>query len=126
MKSSTGRCRSRIAASATSSAPPVSTAGAEGAKAHSVIRRADGGEEVIPSKAATTLRKGDRLVIETAGGGGYGDPGGRPAEHVRADVQNGKVSDDAARTVYGQARDSGAKNTALSKIYLDREHLARS
>ncbi len=44
------------------------------------------------------------LVIETAGGGGYGDPRGRSAEHVREDVRNGKVGEDAARSVYGQAR----------------------
>ena len=78
--------------------------GSEGAKAHSVIRRADGSEEVIPSKAATTLHKGDRLVVETAGGGGYGDPRGRAAEQVREDVRNGKVSEEAARTAYGQAK----------------------
>ena len=78
--------------------------GSEGAKAHSVIKRANGDEEVIPSKAATTLNKGDRLVIETAGGGGYGDPRGRSAEQVREDVRNGKVGEDAARSVYGQAR----------------------
>jgi N-methylhydantoinase B len=78
--------------------------GSEGAKAYSVIRHAGGGEDVIPSKMVTTLRKGDRLVIETAGGGGYGDPHGRPAEHVREDVRNGKVSEEAARSVYGQAR----------------------
>jgi len=78
--------------------------GSEGAKAHSVIRRADGSEEVIPSKAATTLHKGDRLVVETAGGGGYGDPRGRAAEQVREDVRNGKVSEEATRTAYGQAK----------------------
>jgi N-methylhydantoinase B len=78
--------------------------GSEGAKAHSVIRRAGGREEVIPSKAATTLHKGDRLIIETAGGGGYGDPHGRSAEQVREDVRNGKVGEVAARSVYGQAR----------------------
>jgi len=78
--------------------------GAEGAKAHSVIRRAGGAEEVIPSKAATTLHKGDRLIIETAGGGGYGDPHARKAEQVRDDVRNGKVSKEAARTAYGQIK----------------------
>jgi N-methylhydantoinase B/oxoprolinase/acetone carboxylase alpha subunit len=75
--------------------------GHEGARAHSVIRRADGGEEVIPSKVVTTLRKGDRLVVETAGGGGYGDPLERSAGQVREDVRNGKVSEEAARTAYG-------------------------
>ena len=71
-----------------------------------VIRRAGGGgEEVIPSKTVTTLRKGDRLVIETAGGGGYGDPRGRTAEQVGEDVRNGKVSEEAARAAYGQAKE---------------------
>jgi N-methylhydantoinase B/oxoprolinase/acetone carboxylase alpha subunit len=65
------------------------------------VRRAGSDEEVIiPSKATTTLHKGDRLVIETEGGGGYGDPRGRSGEHVR----NGKVGADAARSVYGQGR----------------------
>jgi N-methylhydantoinase B len=75
--------------------------GSEGARAHSVIRRAGGGEEVIPSKTVTTLHKGDRLVIETAGGGGYGDPHARTAEQVRDDVRNGKISEEAARAAYG-------------------------
>ena len=76
--------------------------GSEGARAHSVIRRAGGGEEVIPSKVVTTLHKGDRLLIETAGGGGYGDPHGRNPEQVREDVRNGKVSARAARAAYGR------------------------
>ena len=85
-----------------STAPGLCGGGA-GAKARSVIRRADGSEEIIPSKIVTTLRKGDRLTIETAGGGGYGDPKRRPLERVREDVHNGKVSLEAARTVYGRA-----------------------
>ena len=96
---------SPIAASATSSAPPGLDGGSDGAKAHSVIRRAGGGEEVIPSKIVTTLRKGDRVVVETAGGGGYGDPHARSGEQVREDVRNGKISEGAARAAYGQALD---------------------
>jgi N-methylhydantoinase B len=79
--------------------------GSEGAKAYSVIRRAGGAEEVIPSKVVTTLRKGDRLVVETAGGGGYGDPHARAAGQVREDVRNGKISEGAARAAYGQPLD---------------------
>jgi N-methylhydantoinase B len=74
--------------------------GHSGASARSVIRRADGSEEVIPSKITTTLGKGDRLLVETAGGGGYGDPRRRPAEPVAADTRNGKVSTEAAEAIY--------------------------
>ena len=66
--------------------------GGEGARAHSMIHRADGSEEVIPSKIVTTLRPGDRLVVETAGGGGYGDPARRAPERRAADIADGKVS----------------------------------
>src|SRR3984957_4636505 len=66
--------------------------GQEGARARSVIHRADGNEEVIPSKIATTLHPGDRLTVETAGGGGYGDPRQRRPERLAADIADGKVS----------------------------------
>jgi N-methylhydantoinase B/oxoprolinase/acetone carboxylase alpha subunit len=75
--------------------------GAPGAVARSVILRAGGGEEEIPSKIRTTLRPGDRLVVETAGGGGMGAPGKRDRALVAEDVGNGKVSAEAARALYG-------------------------
>jgi N-methylhydantoinase B len=65
--------------------------GGEGAPARSVIRRVDGNEEVILSKIVTVLRPGDRVTVETAGGGGYGDPARRAAVETAADVANGKV-----------------------------------
>lgn len=87
------------------SAPAGLDNGGSGAMARSVIRRADGTEEVIASKVLTVLHKGDRVTVETAGGGGYGDPGKRDRALVQADVDNGKVSMQAAREVYG-LRDS--------------------
>lgn len=74
--------------------------GKAGASAHSVIRRSDGSEEVIPSKALTVLNKGDRVIVETPGGGGYGIPANRKT--VQEDIANGKVSVEAAREQYGQ------------------------
>ena len=65
--------------------------GGAGAMARSVIRRADGTEEVIPSKIVTRLNAGDRLTVETAGGGGYGDPQQRPPERRAEDAANGKI-----------------------------------
>ena len=65
--------------------------GGAGGLAFAEITRADGGREVIASKIVTTLRKGDRLVIATAGGGGWGAPEGRDAARVEADLRDGKV-----------------------------------
>jgi N-methylhydantoinase B len=39
----------------------------------------------------TTLRRGDRVLVETAGGGGYGDPAARQAAARAEDAANGKV-----------------------------------
>ena len=79
------------------SAPKGLAGGGGGAMARSIIRRAGGGEEVIPSKIVTVLKPGDRVIVETAGGGGYGAPEGRAPERLREDVENGKISE-AARS----------------------------
>jgi N-methylhydantoinase B len=80
-----------------------SQGGADGACSVSRIVRGDGSEEVVRSKLLTTVKAGDRLIVETAGGGGYGDPRERAREAVIGDVRNGKVSEVAAREVYGWA-----------------------
>ena len=69
--------------------------GGPGAHAHSVIRRATGAEEVIPSKTLVRLQPGDRVEVNTAGGGGYGDPAARAADRLAADIAGGKVSESA-------------------------------
>jgi N-methylhydantoinase B len=77
-------------------APKGRAGGQDGATARTIIKRADGRQETVPSKLVTTLRAGDRVVLETAGGGGYGKPSGRDPELVRLDVADGKISDRAA------------------------------
>lgn len=47
------------------------------------------------------LKKGDILQLQQSGGAGYGSPGARSRTLVREDVDNGYVSADAARRVYG-------------------------
>jgi N-methylhydantoinase B len=55
-----------------------------------------------PSKFANVvLREGDAVVIESAGGGGYGPARERERELVLADVEAGLVSPLAARERYG-------------------------
>ena len=41
------------------------------------------------------------MVIETAGGGGYGPSGARDSQALDQDLRDGKVSEAAARDSYG-------------------------
>jgi len=66
--------------------------GEDGASAQGVIRRANGTQEVIPSKIVTRLGRGDRVVVQTAGGGGYGDPSRRDGERTKLDIADGKTA----------------------------------
>ena len=77
------------------------TGGESGAMARSVIVRADGRSEVISSKLVTQLDAGDRLIVETAGGGGFGPPAERGRGALEADIADGKVGGEAARGRYG-------------------------
>ena len=47
------------------------------------------------------LKKGSRVVCETGGGGGYGNPLSRDPDRVRSDILRGFVSTNAARETYG-------------------------
>ena len=77
-------------------APKGRAGGQDGATARTIINRADGRQETVPSKLVTTLRAGDRVVLETAGGGGYGEPARREPALVELDVADGKISERAA------------------------------
>jgi N-methylhydantoinase B len=77
-------------------APRGRAGGGDGAMARTVIHRTAGGEELVPSKLVTSLAAGDRVVFETAGGGGYGDPARRDREVVRRDLLDGKISPEGA------------------------------
>ena len=47
------------------------------------------------------VTEGDRIQLDSAGGGGFGDPLERPRELVAEDVRQGIVSLEAARELYG-------------------------
>ena len=55
----------------------------------------------LRGKGTQTIKAGERLVIHTPGGGGFGDPRERNREQIRADLDSGLISRDAARSVYG-------------------------
>ncbi len=78
-----------ILAERTRVAPWGLAGGGPGGLARHFVRRADGTEEVLPSKHTTHLRRGDVLVIQTPGGAGYGDPAERDPEAVDRDRERG-------------------------------------
>jgi N-methylhydantoinase B len=53
-------------------APWGAAGGGDGGKGRNALVRAGGEEEALPAKTTVRLRRGDRLVVETPGGGGYG------------------------------------------------------
>lgn len=74
--------------------------GGHGASASARIVRASTEVEEIASKCVTTLLRGDRVIVETPGGGGYGEPTSRDPEAVARDLADGKISAQAARDIY--------------------------
>jgi N-methylhydantoinase B len=76
--------------------------GLHGGCSRKLLVRVDGSEEPLPGKVDfVRVTPGDRLVYETAGAGGWGDPLQRPAERVLADVERGFVGVAAAERDYG-------------------------
>ena len=47
--------------------------GGDGAPGKACVQRHDGSEEPLPGKFNLRLRKGERIRIESPGGGGFGD-----------------------------------------------------
>ena len=72
------------------------------------------------------VRRDDVVIMESAGGGGYGDPLGRDPEAVRADVLAGFVSAERAREGYGVVLDEGDRiDTAATTTLRERRKRAR-
>jgi N-methylhydantoinase B len=85
--------------------PPFGVCGGEaGARNRFWVRR--DGEPIAPSPlpgkvGGFPLRPGDLLLMESSGGGGFGDPLERDPALVVADVAEGYVTREAAETAYG-------------------------
>ncbi len=84
-------------------APQGHFGGQAGAHFLCSVTHPDGSTELLPPKGATAVvRQGDRVVVQPAGSGGYGDPRQRPAEDVMADLANGYISEASVRNQYGR------------------------
>jgi N-methylhydantoinase B len=88
--------------------PPSGCAGGRAGGPSSLVLEGTGErEETVADLAADVRLDGGMAVrIGGSGGGGFGDPRGRPPEEVRDDVLDGYVSVDAARELYAVALDA--------------------
>ena len=72
---------------------PYGLAGGRPAAVGQLVLIRDGQESNLPPKADNVpLRRGDRVRLETSGGGGFGEPAGRAAVDVERDLALGYVS----------------------------------
>ncbi len=103
--------RASIQADRTRTAPWGVFGGGPASRTRYSVIRPDGTQEVIggigfdgsyqSAKKAFNLKHGEILRIESAGGGGYGDPKERDRERVLDDVRKGCVTERAAKELYG-------------------------
>ena len=89
--------------------PPGLFGGLPGATARYVLDPGSDRERVLPSKTQyIDLEAGTLVHLQSAGGGGYGDPRERDPALVAEDLRNGYVTEAGAETAYGyRARDEG-------------------
>jgi N-methylhydantoinase B len=77
----------------------------------------------MPGKFATTLRRGDVILHEQPGGGGYGDPLERDPTRVAADVRDEKITRDYARREHGVVLDPATHEVDAAATWALRERL---
>lgn len=63
--------------------------------------RVSGRADDIPGKCELRVDAGERLIFETPGGGGFGDPAQRDRAAIQSDVKCGVVTPKAAHALYG-------------------------
>jgi N-methylhydantoinase B len=66
-----------------------------------LVRAATGERKSVAKEKGLTLEAGDKLSIETAGGGGYGPPSGRDLTAIQHDLDAGYISAERAQRDYG-------------------------
>jgi N-methylhydantoinase B len=67
-------CQVTLLADRRSRGPYGLCGGDNGAAGRTVVLRNDGSQEELPSKTSTRLRSGEKVRVETPGGGGWGRP----------------------------------------------------
>jgi N-methylhydantoinase B len=88
--------------------------GRAGATGKVVLNPGTRGERALPKIDLLALEPGDVLSVCTPGGGGHGDPLGRPIGEVLADIEAGLVTAAHARDAYGVVMANGAIDEAAT------------
>jgi N-methylhydantoinase B len=88
------------------------------------------GQEIEPSPlpgkvSGFPVRAGDLVLLQSSGGGGYGDPLDRDPEAVARDVRDGVVSAEKAERVYGVILDRGSPDGEATRRQRDLLRAAR-
>lgn len=98
--------------------PPFGVNGGKSAALNRFIYQSDAGDCTPPLVSKVTdvrIKRGQRVRLETPGGGGFGDPMTRDPARVARDFQFGYVSGEAARQDYGVAlRDDGSVDVSAT------------
>jgi N-methylhydantoinase B len=86
---------------------PWGLLGGKHAKGSELWLVSPGGEKKqLPSKVTIHVQPGTRIVLKTAGGGGFGSPLEREPERVRRDIEEGLISPERAKEEYGVVVDA--------------------
>jgi N-methylhydantoinase B len=75
--------------------------GLDGAKIRNYVRTKDGELKELPACSDIILQPGETIVSYSSGGGGYGPPYKRPVDKVKHDVEEGWITKERARDIYG-------------------------
>jgi len=77
--------------------------GEDGGRGQFIHTHADAREEQLEIKpSGIVLKEGAKILVETPGSGGYGEPGKRADADIETDRKSGKFSDDYLKRHYGR------------------------
>ena len=95
--------------------PPWGLNGGQAAAPGNVVVESSDGSRKSALKENINLAAGDRVLVDTGGGGGFGDPRIRCPSSVRDDVRKGYVSHASAQAVYGLAPNEQHRSASRDK-----------
>lgn len=89
--------------------------GTDGAPQAAKKRTEDGEVEDLPPMGFAEIEPGENIIGHVAGGGGYGNPVDRTPSRVRRDVDDGLVTRERAKEVYGVVFEGGESDLRVDE-----------